>query len=145
MAKDTDTPKINDLIFKELIKRGYSLEGNTRIWNIADSKLWYLTPEQAQSYIDLENSEEYDKATKDKEVTKIIIDCAKEILEWADGEPINIVDLGCGDGTLSVQISELLPNGKVVGIDASQGMIDTALLKAKKNLSFLHFLIKYSH
>ena len=40
--------QINDLIFKELIKRGYSLEGKTRIWNIADSKLWYLTPEQAQ-------------------------------------------------------------------------------------------------
>jgi len=36
--------KINDLIFKELLKRGYSLEGNTRIWNLADSKLWYLTP-----------------------------------------------------------------------------------------------------
>jgi len=29
--------KINDLIFKELLKRGYSLEGNTRIWNLADS------------------------------------------------------------------------------------------------------------
>jgi len=40
--------KINDLIFKELIKRGYELEGKTRVWDVADSKLWYLTPEQAQ-------------------------------------------------------------------------------------------------
>ena len=53
---DKKGQKINDLIFRELIKRGYSLEGNTRIWNIADSKLWYLTPEQAQSYLDAENS-----------------------------------------------------------------------------------------
>ena len=45
MVAETEAPKINDLIFKELIKRGYSLEGNTRIWNIADSKLWYLTPD----------------------------------------------------------------------------------------------------
>ena len=36
--KNKDSLKINDLIIKELIKRGYSLEGNTRIWNIADSK-----------------------------------------------------------------------------------------------------------
>ena len=50
--------KINDLIFRELIKRGYSLEGNTRIWNIADSKLWYLTPEQAKAYLDLEELKE---------------------------------------------------------------------------------------
>ena len=45
--------QVNDLIFKELIKRGYSLDGKTRIWNIADSKLWYLIPEQAQGYLDL--------------------------------------------------------------------------------------------
>ena len=50
--------KINDLIFKELIKRGYSLEGNTRVWNIADSKLWYLTPEQAQGYLDLDSDKD---------------------------------------------------------------------------------------
>lgn len=53
--------KINDLIFKELIKRGYSLEGNTRVWNIADSKLWYLTSKQAQAYLDLERSKDYSK------------------------------------------------------------------------------------
>ena len=47
-----------------------------------------------------------------------------------------VLDLGCGDGTLSVQLSELLPKGEVVGIDASQGMIDAALPKAKENLHF---------
>ncbi len=54
-----------------------------------------------------------------------------------------VLDLGCGDGTLSVEISELLPNGKVVGIDASQGMIDTALPKAKENLNFLQMDINH--
>ena len=62
-----ETTQINDLIFKELIKRGYSLEGNTRIWNIADSKLWYLTNEQAQAYLDLENSQEYNDAVGEDE------------------------------------------------------------------------------
>ena len=58
MTKKTE---INGMIFKELIKRGYSLDGNTRIWNIADSKLWYLKPEQAQAFLDLENSQDYKK------------------------------------------------------------------------------------
>ena len=48
-----------------------------------------------------------------------------------------VLDLGCGDGAHSVQISELLPKGEVIGIDASKGMIDTALPKAKENLRFL--------
>lgn len=34
----------------------------------------------------------------------------------------NVLDLGCGDGILSVLLSELLPKGEVIGIDASQGM-----------------------
>ena len=59
----TENSSINDLIFKELIKRGYSLEGNTRVWNIADSKLWYLTPDQSQAYLDLETDNSYKKQT----------------------------------------------------------------------------------
>lgn len=42
-----------------------------------------------------------------------------------DGDE-HILDLGCGDGVLTEQLANLVPNGLVVGIDASQGMIDTA-------------------
>ena len=37
-----------------------------------------------------------------------------------------ILDLGCGDGGITVQLAKLVPNGLVVGIDASQGMIEAA-------------------
>jgi trans-aconitate 2-methyltransferase len=49
----------------------------------------------------------------------------------------SVLDLGCGDGTLTVQLAELVPQGEVVGIDASQGMIDAALPKARSTLRFL--------
>jgi trans-aconitate methyltransferase len=48
-----------------------------------------------------------------------------------------ILDLGCGDGAISVQIADLVPDGEVVGIDASRGMIEAAQLKARKNMRFL--------
>jgi trans-aconitate methyltransferase len=48
----------------------------------------------------------------------------------------HVLDLGCGDGALTVQIAELVPEGEVVGIDASQGMIDASLPKARENLQF---------
>jgi len=48
-----------------------------------------------------------------------------------------ILDLGCGDGTLSAQIADLVPNGEVVGIDASRGMIEATQSKLRKNLRFL--------
>ena len=48
-----------------------------------------------------------------------------------------ILDLGCGDGVLTSQIADLLPHGEVVGIDASQGMIDVAREKERENLIFI--------
>ena len=37
-----------------------------------------------------------------------------------------ILDLGCGDGVLTKQLADMVPRGKVLGIDASVGMIETA-------------------
>jgi len=47
-----------------------------------------------------------------------------------------ILDLGCGDGVLTHHLAQLVPNGKVLGIDASIGMIETAKQKSGQNLSF---------
>ena len=97
----TNKAPVNDLIFNELIKRGYALDGNTRIWNIADSKLWYLTPEQSQAFLDLEGSKEYQEEIIQKEMD-LINGNIKEMLATLGGDPLNIIDLGCGDGKKAV-------------------------------------------
>lgn len=48
----------------------------------------------------------------------------------------SILDLGCGDGVLTGQLSLVVPNGKVLGIDASNGMIKTAKSIKKDNIEF---------
>jgi uncharacterized SAM-dependent methyltransferase len=125
--------KINDLIFKELIKRGYSLEGNTRVWNIADSKLWYLTPEQAQGYLDLDSDNKYKKAIGQAEAENLIEINIKEIKEKIGNGPINVVDLGCGDGNEAAQfvreLKKSAPNIKIryCPIDISGYMVEKAI------------------
>jgi len=37
-----------------------------------------------------------------------------------------ILDLGCGDGTLTAELAQLVPHGFVLGVDASASMIRTA-------------------
>ncbi len=49
----------------------------------------------------------------------------------------HILDLGCGDGALSAQLADLVPKGSVIGVDASQSMIDVAQNHKSNNLSFL--------
>jgi uncharacterized SAM-dependent methyltransferase len=89
--------EINEIVFKELIKRGYSLEGKTRIWNIADSKLWYLTQEQAKTYLNLENSERLQKNYFKTELD-LISKNISDIRDLIEDKTINIIDLGCGSG-----------------------------------------------
>jgi len=127
-------PEINTLIFRELIKRGYSLDGKTRVWNIADSKLWYLTPEQAQGFLDLERSEDYQRHVIQKEID-LINGNIGEIIDKFKKTPMNIIDLGCGDGKKAVLFIEPL-KGKVklryCPIDISNYMVEKALDRIKK-------------
>ncbi len=49
----------------------------------------------------------------------------------------DILDLGCGNGLLTAKLCKLVPNGKVIGVDASEGMIEVAKEKEENNLKFL--------
>jgi len=57
-----------------------------------------------------------------------------------DGLPLSggesVLDLGCGDGTLTKQLAELVPDGTVVGIDSAEAMIAAAKELEAGNLSF---------
>lgn len=48
----------------------------------------------------------------------------------------SILDLGCGDGVVTAQLAASVPEGRVLGIDASQGMIDSAREQRAGNLQF---------
>lgn len=127
------TEKVNGLIFKELIKRGYSLEGNTRIWNIADSKLWYLKPDQAQAFLDLENSKDYEQDVIQKEID-LINGNMEEIISRLKKQKINLVDIGCGDGKKAVLFIDQLKNYvkmRYCPIDISDYMVEKALTKIR--------------
>ncbi|MFC1682347.1 L-histidine N(alpha)-methyltransferase [Nanoarchaeota archaeon] len=129
MSVTKEKPKINDLIFKELIKRGYSLEGNTRVWNIADSKLWYLTPEQAQAFLDLEQSVDYQKEVIQKEID-LINGNMEVVINKIKDCPINVIDLGCGDGKKAALFLEKLKDKikiRYCPIDISGYMIEKAV------------------
>ena len=62
--------------------------------------------------------------------TKLVAD-----LDLRGGECV--LDLGCGDGTLTASIADAVPSGEVLGIDASESMVDAARPKAGTNVRFL--------
>jgi uncharacterized SAM-dependent methyltransferase len=126
--------KINEIIFKELLKRGYSLDGKTRVWNISESRLMYITPEQAQAYLDLELSPDYNKEVIQKEV-ELIKRHIEEIIKKTGKDPLNVIDMGCGDGKKAEIFIEQL-KGKMklryCPIDISDYMVNKAIERMSK-------------
>ena len=126
--------KINDLIFKELLKRGYKLEGKTRVWDVADSKLWYLTSKQAQGFLDLSKFDDYKKNIIEKELL-LIKNNMKDFGYSLTQKSSNIIDLGCGDGQkASLFIHELAKhmNIRYCPIDISSYMVSKAAKTIRK-------------
>jgi len=121
--------RINDLIFRELIKRGVKQVDKGRLWYLADSKLWYVTPAQAQGYLDLEQSPEYREGLIQAEID-LIGQNLDAILSQLPEQKYNLVDLGCGNGEKAAMFIERL--GKKLGIrycpvDISSYMVSKAL------------------
>jgi len=126
--------EINDSIFRELLKRGYKVEGKTRVWNIADSKLWYLTPEQAQGFLDLEKTKGYRESIIDREVS-LIKQNLSDIISKLQFKSCNIIDLGCGDGKKASLFIDEMTNHiefRYCPIDISSYMVSKAAETIRK-------------
>lgn len=75
---------------------------------------------------------EYEKASSHQKAwgTRLI-----DELELRGDE--SILDLGCGDGQLTARLAARVPRGRVLGIDASAGMLQAARRHEGGNLQFL--------
>jgi uncharacterized SAM-dependent methyltransferase len=119
--------KLKEIIFKELIKRGYSINKKNRVWNVSDSKLWYLTEEQAREMIELENSKNY--ADENKKEKMFLAENIEEIKKEIGCEGINFIDIGCEGGEEAFSILEKLDSNspfRYCPIDLNQYLVKKA-------------------
>ena len=64
-----------------------------------------------------------------REVNRRFVDCALELASKTRG-PLNILDLGCGPGDITISLAKSLPTAHVLGIDASEPMLAIARERA---------------
>ena len=88
---------IGPIVFKELVKNGYSLRFGTRVWDIAKRDLLYMTPELSKGFLNLRNHERYKVNLIDREVDLLRVNSDKILVAIGD-EAFNLIDVGCGDG-----------------------------------------------
>jgi trans-aconitate 2-methyltransferase len=72
-------------------------------------KLYHLTEWDAADYAQI------------SAMQKVMADEALSLLELRGSE--RVLDVGCGDGKITAQIAQRVPDGQAVGVDASSNMI----------------------
>lgn len=127
--------KVDSIIFKEFLLRGYSLKHTKRVWNISNSKLWYLTPAQAQAYLNLENSAPYKHVMIESEFGLLQKHASQLARHVFNNVPLNVVDIGCGDGHKAVPLLasfSALTNIRYCPVDISGYMVSKAIARITK-------------
>lgn len=100
--------QINNIIFKELVKRGYSRRGKIRVWDVSDSKLWYLTPALAKGFLNLKKYNPY-RIRVIKDEIELIKKYSGRIVEKFGKKKFNLIDLGSGSGIKAAQFIKNMP------------------------------------
>jgi uncharacterized SAM-dependent methyltransferase len=119
---------VNNLIFNELIKRGYKSVNSIKVWDLSDSKLWYLTDKQSQGYLDVEKDPVYKQNITDVEISLIKNDL-NYFLSQMKAKSYNVIDIGCGNGEkASLFIGEFSKHFSIryCPIDISSFMVKSA-------------------
>ena len=99
---------VQESVFRELIKRGYSKHDGTRVWDISDSKLWYMTPELVEGFLRLEQFGPYKKNILAPEIS-LFKAHTPHIISLLEADSFNLIDMGCGDGLKSEIFVRHLP------------------------------------
>jgi uncharacterized SAM-dependent methyltransferase len=137
---------IRELSLTELIKRGYSVEGKNKTWNVADSKLWYMAPEQSKAFLDMEKYDAKQRMFSNKEID-LMKKNFKAITREVSGKPLNVIDLGCGSGEKALFLIKNFKDKSRVRycpIDISNFMVDKALKTFSKMKSLQVVKFKYN-
>lgn len=92
-----------------------------------DKSYGYTAEESSQLYNICAEQYESDRAAHEPEIEIFL-----QLAELKANE--NILDLGCGNGLLTVAAKKLVGNGVVVGIDISQKMLQLAKKRAVKGV-----------
>jgi len=125
------TMTARDLIFKTLVDRGCQLEGQTRVWNLADSKLWYLTSAQAKAFLALTKNSRYKTSIMDSELF-LLKKHSGFLAQHLSSTTLNLVDLGCGNGQKAALLVQTLPRSlhwRYFPVDISRYLVRQASLK----------------
>ncbi len=99
---------IKQAILKELVKNGYSEENGSKVWSIANTSLWFITPEMSRAFLKLRDVPRYRETIIETEI-KLLEENIASFLESMKNVKFNLIDMNCGNGEKAKRLIQKLP------------------------------------
>lgn len=125
---------MKDILLKEMIKNGYSVENEIRIWDISDRSFRYINKEMAEAYLKLREHPRY-KATVIETETKLLVENIPELLKCVENCEFNLIDMGCNHGEKAIALMKKMPKNiklRYCPVNVNEYLIKTSLENIKK-------------
>lgn len=125
---------VRNQILRELMKNGYSLNGNNKTWEVNDPKFLYMTDVLGEGFLTLQ---QYDiLRAKVTDIERSLIEKHAQVFVNSAGmKSFNLIDLGCGDGTQALTFLKAI-NGnfkiRYCPFDVNSGFVKKASDTIKK-------------
>ncbi|MBD1821325.1 methyltransferase domain-containing protein [Cyanobacteria bacterium FACHB-DQ100] len=124
-----------------------SIDWKTACDRLADPDLVYPNYYKAQNFHGIEGGYlTIGAATTYDPITQLALPpnetwVRQQVIEAIQGQPLRILDLGCGTGSTTLLLKQAFPNAEVFGLDLSPFMLAVADLKANQanlNIHWIH-------
>ncbi len=123
-----------DGLLKEIIRNGYSIQNDKRVWNLAKKCFRYINPEMANSFLKLQKYPRYKATIIDTEI-KLLREHIPNFLKDIKKEQFNLIDTSCIDGFKAKVIINALPKNtrlRYCPVSVSEYLVDLSLKNVKK-------------
>lgn len=97
-----------EIICRELIKNGYSVDNGAHVYDIADRSFRYINIKMAKAFLKLRVHPRYKTTIIDTEIKLLKQYCAG-FFKGLENSPFNLIDISCVDGTKAKVIASILP------------------------------------
>lgn len=123
---------MNELVFKECVRNGYSTQNGSRVWDIASYPLLYSSPELVAGYLNLRSVPRYKDIILNRELT--LLQRHSKHLFTQIKQPFNFIELWCGDGSKAaafLQSSRASQPFRYIPTHISRRLLDLASTKVR--------------
>lgn len=123
-----------EILVNELVKNGYSQEGDSKEWSIAKRYFRYINPEMAEAFMKLREHPRAKATIIDSEI-KLLKENISDLLKETKDEKFNLIDISCIDGMKAKEILKALPKDMKIRycpVSVNEHFVNLSLENVKK-------------